>query len=93
MKKREDESGAVVPMALPAGLGPVEEPEAFDVAALKESVAAHQAECGCHPFEPDHSCCDDLRQRGSGVFTVAQDSSGEQWHVDWLCKVRPEARR
>lgn len=56
--------------------------------ALRDSVAAHQAECSCHP-EPD-GCnvdidCEEAHQ-------AAVDSSGQPWHVDPLCKVRPEAR-
>jgi len=60
----------------------------------KESVAAHQAECGCHPMMPKtgilgaYKCCDvDLY-----YVRMAHDSTDTLWHIDPLCKVRPEAR-
>lgn len=69
-----------------------------DVSALKESVAAHQAECGCHVVAP--LCCDrptfvlgGLDGEHELVSLQGTDSSGNLWHIDPLCKVRPEARR
>lgn len=58
--------------------------------SLKETVAAHQAECFCHPAEA--SCDDDVSVCKTQGLQVARDSSGQPWHVDPLCKVRPEAR-
>jgi hypothetical protein len=50
--------------------------------ALKmQEVAAHQHECGCHPALG--CACKNPR--------VARDFEGISWHIDPLCKVRPEA--
>lgn len=64
---------------------------------LKESVAAHQAACGCHAVGP--LCCDrptfvlgGLDGEHPAAALQAKDSSGSLWHLDPLCKVRPEAR-
>jgi len=58
-------------------------------ADLRESVPAHQATCSCHPCRPvgplATGCCEG---RGANGY----DSAGQPWHIDPLCKVRPEAR-
>jgi hypothetical protein len=68
--------------------------DAGSVQLMKDSVAAHQAECGCHPvtfksFGPidEMGCC-----KRSGKESDATDGSGQPWHLDPLCKVRPEAK-
>lgn len=73
---------------------------------LKESVAAHQAECGCHPILVPNLGLAQMMKDGKATWEDMdtpvccdrgpdgpQDSSGTRWHVDPLCKVRPEARR
>lgn len=61
-------------------------------AALKDSVAAHQAVCGCHAATYNdvraHTCC----STDAYYVRTAQDSAGRDWHIDPLCKVRPEAK-
>jgi hypothetical protein len=75
-----------------------------DLDALKDSVAAHQAMCGCHPVlvgnlgfvsaitdnpkwsDLDKPVCCERTDHGP------MDSSGTMWHLDPLCKVRPEAK-
>ena len=59
--------------------------------AAMDEVAAHQAVCSCHPGKDSTvrgktkaACCDD-----SGLH--ARDSSQREWHLDPLCKRRPEA--
>lgn len=64
--------------------------------AAKESVAAHQAACGCHEIVGDAET-----ERNAGgekclmcartVKPDARDNRGHLWHLDPLCKVRPEA--
>lgn len=68
-----------------------EGPRLGQVDAAFESVAAHQADCLCHPkfnaVGPGERCCGrDADQ------TDARDKAGQPWHVDPLCKIRPEAR-
>lgn len=65
------------------------EPDPGDFEDMRESVAAHQAECPCHPADSDACRCDEEAFYGS--FSSAQDASGALWHVDELCKARPEA--
>lgn len=66
---------------------------------LKDSVAAHQAECSCHVV--GHGCCSrwasvhtELHDGPAHIPTTTgvRDLSGTPWHLDPLCKVRPEAR-
>lgn len=74
--------------------------EGMDLVAAKEQVAAHQAECSCHPVS--HACCSrwsDVRaviyDGPTKIPTSASDASDldrRPWHIDTLCKVRPEAR-
>lgn len=65
---------------------------------MKSSVAAHQEECLCHPVVLGHpGCCQAPEvfgdaDPGRGSVLVAHDSSGQEWHLDPQCKVRPEAR-
>ena len=63
--------------------------------AAKESVAAHQATCLCHEIIGDA----ETEQTGEQCLICrrpvkpdARDVRGHHWHVDPLCKVRPEAR-
>lgn len=66
--------------------------------SAKESVAAHQATCGCHPQgECDSGPCELNYQttpphEDEQTHRYATDSAGQRWHLDPLCKVRPEAR-
>ena len=65
-----------------------------DLLAMKDSVAAHQAKCSCHVvlfksfshIDDMIGCCD---RKESGD---ARDSAGRRWHIDPLCRVRPEAK-
>jgi len=69
-------------------------PAGMQERAAKESVAAHQATCSCHVMlfkalasvDDMVACCD---RRDSGG---ARDRDGNRWHIDPLCKVRPEAK-
>lgn len=58
-----------------------------------EQVAAHQATCTCHPMSVGGIgqivCCEDREIPEPD----ATDRSGVPWHVDPLCKIRPEALR
>lgn len=88
VKKRMDYSSKVYdPTGGPGGGG-------FEVFYPKDSVAAHQAECKCHVMLFNFfSAVDDMVACCKSQRPVdARDSSGQPWHVDPLCKVRPEAR-
>jgi len=67
-------------------------PPDFDSA--REDVAAHQATCSCHPVTA--GCCDAPQGFGGQVLPRVPhglDAGGREWHVDPLCRVRPEATR
>lgn len=53
----------------------------------RDEVAAHQAECFCH--RTSASGTEDIPGAICGPWRIAADSSGDLWHVDPLCKVRP----
>lgn len=65
-----------------------------------DEVAAHQATCGCHPVM--HECCFRWVDVRTGLYDGptripasagdVADSAGQPWHLDPLCKVRPEAK-
>lgn len=57
-----------------------------------ESVAAHQATCGCHPGSACSLGPDCFGVKFEGAPFAAKDSSGQPWHIDPLCKARPEAK-
>jgi len=57
---------------------------------LKDSVAAHQAVCLCHPGI--RSVCDTMDCPGSTPALVVRDSASREWHIDPLCKMRSEAK-
>ena len=68
--------------------------DALKMASMKESVAAHQATCGCHvvTFKALGSVDDMIACCGRRDAGDVRDHDGNRWHIDPLCKVRPEAK-
>ena len=54
---------------------------------LRDEVAAHQAECFCHRTGAGGT--EDIPGAVCGAWRIAADSTGDLWHIDPLCKVRP----
>jgi len=76
------------------GIGSDERMELKDEFINRESVAAHQAVCSCHEIvgDPDTEPNEKCMTCGRLAKPDAHDPRRHEWHIDPLCKVRPEAR-
>lgn len=90
MKRHEEEPYTLEREGDPDLLGPTNTlgVRVGPVISLKDSVAAHQAECFCHRTDADGTA----EFLACGSWQIAADSTGQPWHLDPFCKVRPEAK-